>query len=404
MKLYFTYAGLKLIMLIIFQFKLYAIKAQEIFTQPSAKLITKFKFEQLTGGVILLKATLDNYTDSFNFILDTGSGGISLDSTTSAELKLKEIPTDKTIRGIAGIKQVNYTMNHKLNMPGLSVDSLDFHINNYDILSSVHGIRIDGVIGYSVLRRYIVYVNYDSMQLSFFTPGNYKYFRGGTLLHPTFNNLPIQGLTLKNNDRNIKHRFYLDTGGGLCVLLSKDFADDSCIFPKNRKLLPVITEGLGGKKQMQITTLRELKMGPYKFRKVPTYVFDDEYNVTSYPSLGGLIGAELLKRFNITLNYPKAEIHLMPNAHFNDPFDYSYTGMELFYEAGKILVGEIMENSPAAKAGLHTGDQIFSLDNNIAVSFQHIKTLLQSTDSRIKMIILRNGLPMELKMKIGSFD
>lgn len=395
---------LKSVILIILQLKLFTIKAQEIFTQSSAKLITKFGFEQLTGGVILLKATLDNHKDSLNFILDTGSGGISLDSTTSAEFKLKEIPTDRTIRGIAGIRQVNYTMNHKLNIPGLTIDSLDFHINNYDILSSVHGIRIDGVIGYSVLSRYIVNVNYDSLQLSFFSPGNYKYSRGGTLLHPTFNNLPIQGLALKDNNKNIKHRFYLDTGGGLCILLSKDFADDSTVFPINRKLLPVITEGLGGKKQMQITTLKELKIGPYKFRKVPTYVFDDEYNVTSYPTLAGLVGAEILKRFNITFNYPKAEIHLMPNSHFNDPFDYSYTGMELFYENGKILVGEIMENSPAAKAGLIPGDQVFSIDNSIANSFQHIKTLLQSVDSRIKMIILRNGMPIEIKMKISSIN
>ena len=49
---------------------------QEEFIQPS-QLLTKFKFSQLTGGVILMKARFDVFPDTLNFILDTGSGGIS---------------------------------------------------------------------------------------------------------------------------------------------------------------------------------------------------------------------------------------------------------------------------------------------------------------------------------------
>jgi hypothetical protein len=83
-----------------------------------------------------------------NFILDTGSGGISLDSTTASELKLTPIPSDKTIRGIAGIRLVSFVNNEKLTLGNLTIDSLDFHINNYEILTAVYGERIDGIIGY----------------------------------------------------------------------------------------------------------------------------------------------------------------------------------------------------------------------------------------------------------------
>ena len=34
-------------------------------------------------------------------------------------------------------------------MPGITVENLDFHINDYDILTSAYGMRIDGIIGYS---------------------------------------------------------------------------------------------------------------------------------------------------------------------------------------------------------------------------------------------------------------
>ena len=378
-------------------------QAQEIFSAPPAKLLSKFKFDQMTGGVILMRATLDGTTDSLNFILDTGSGGISLDSTTAADLNLKITPTNRTIRGIAGIRQVDYALHHTLRIPGIVADSLDFHINDYSLLTAVYGVRIDGIIGFSLLRRYIVHVDYDHSELLFYKPGNYKYTRGGTLLRPSFNNLPIQAATIKDNS-TVTHRFYFDTGGGLCLLLSEDFVKDSSLFGRNKKLMPTVAEGLGGKKQMVITTIKEFKLGPYKFKKVPTYVFDDEYNVTSYPSLGGLFGADLLRRFNLTLNYPRGEIYLMPNNHFRDPFDYAYTGMEIYYEAGKVVIGEVIKDSPADKAGLLVGDEIFAVDNMVGTTFQSIKSSLQAAGNRLSIIVLRNKKPFEIKIKVGRID
>jgi len=377
--------------------------SQEIFTAPPAKLLSKFRFEQLTGGVILLHATLDDMTDSLNFILDTGSGGISLDSTSAAEMNLKITPTDKTIRGIAGIRQVDYALHHTLNLPGLKADSLDFHINDYMLLTAVYGIRIDGIIGFSLLRRYIVKVDFDNAELMFYNPGTYKYPHGGTLLRPSFNNLPILPAIIKDNV-TVRHRFYFDTGGGLCLLLSEDFAKDSSIFSNNKKFYSTVAEGLGGRKQMRISTIKEMRLGPYKFKKVPTYIFDDEYNVTSYPTLGGLLGADLLRRFNLILNYPKAEIYILPNTHFRDQFDYAYTGMEIYYEAGKVVVGEVVKDSPADKAGLQVGDEIFAVDNLIGTTYQAIKNSLQAAGRKISIIVMRNKTPIELKMKVGRID
>src|ERR1700761_1977791 len=76
-----------------------SLRAQEEFIPPPAKLITSFPFTTFTGGVVLLRAMLDDYPDTLNFILDTGSGGISVDSATAARLKLPWVASDKTILG-----------------------------------------------------------------------------------------------------------------------------------------------------------------------------------------------------------------------------------------------------------------------------------------------------------------
>src|SRR6476646_9318328 len=101
---------------------------QEEFIEPASRFLTRVHFNQLTGGVILLQGQFGNFPDTMNFILDTGSGGITLDSTTAATLKLKPTPSDKTIRGIAGIRLVSFLNNEKLKLGSLTIDSLDFHI------------------------------------------------------------------------------------------------------------------------------------------------------------------------------------------------------------------------------------------------------------------------------------
>jgi hypothetical protein len=374
--------------------------AQEEFIQPS-RILTKFKFSQLTGGVILMKARFDVFPDTLNFILDTGSGGISLDSLTSQYFKLEGTPSDRTIRGIAGIRNVRFLNNRSLHMHGLSVDSLNFHINDYSILHAVYGERIDGIIGYSVLRRYIVKIDYDSLSIEFWTRGAFKYPRGGFLMRPIINTIPVTSARVKDA-KTVSARFLFDMGAGLNMMLSTDFLKDSSLLDKKRKMYTKEAEGLGGKIDMQMTVIKEIKLGPYRFRSVPIYVFEDTYNITSYPYLGGLIGNDLLRRFNTILNYDRRDIYLVPNTHFNDPFDYSYSGLELYYEEGRIIVGDVAKGSPAEAVGLIEGDVVVAVNKNFNQSLQAYKAAMQSAGERLKIIVQREGELKEFEFKVKN--
>lgn len=368
--------------------------AQEEFVPPPAKKIAIVPFTMLTGGIIIVHATLDNYKDTLNFVLDTGSGGISIDSTTSAYLGLITKMSDRTVRGIAGMKTVQFSYNHSLHLPGVTVNNLDFHINDYDILTSAYGMRIDGIIGYSFLRRYIVVIDYDQMVFEVHTPGIYKYPRGGFLLRPQFTTLPMQMVTVRDNT-TVTDKFYFDSGAGLCMLLNEDLVHDSSLLKPKRKKYLTEAEGLGGKKSMELTVVKEVRLGPYKFRNVPVYMFDDEYNITSYPVLGGLIGNDILRRFNVVLNYPEQQIYIRPNKHYLDSFDYSYTGLQMYLIDGVITITDIMDKSPAQEAGFIPGDIVIGVENNLSGNIQVYKTLLQNAGSKVKVIINRKG---ELKV------
>ena len=375
--------------------------AQEEFVQPPSKLITTIPFTQLTGGIIILHATLDNFKDSLNFVLDTGSGGISLDSSTCDYFKLKLVPSDRIVRGIAGMKYVSFANNHSLNLLGLTVNNLDFHVNNYEILSSAYGMPIDGIIGYSFFRRYLVFIDYDNQEIKVYAPGTYKYPKGGYLLKPQFSTLPMQVAGVRDN-KPIMGKFYLDTGAGLCLLMNDDFVNDSAVFRKKRKMYATQAEGLGGKTDVQLSVVRELKIGPYRFHNVPAYVFNDEYNVTNYPVLGGLIGNDILRRFNVLLNYPQQEIYIKPNKHFLDSFDYSYTGLGFYLINGAITVTDIIKDSPAEKAGFQFDDIIIGVEGNFTNNIQAYKVLMQNAKSRLRVLVMRKGHPVILYIKVKS--
>ncbi|MBL7761999.1 MAG: aspartyl protease family protein [Chitinophagaceae bacterium] len=375
--------------------------AQEEFIEPPAKLLTRFTFKQLYGGVVILRGTFSSFADSLNFVLDTGSGGISLDSSTAEYFKLVKVPSDKTIRGIAGMRQVSFIYNQQLHLPGLTVDSLNFHINDYEILTNVYGERIDGIIGYSVLNRYIVKLDYDSSIISFYSKGYMRYPKGGYLLRPLISTLPVQTARVRD-DASITSRFLFDMGAGLCLMLTNDFVKDSALMHKKRKYFVKEAEGLGGKVDMLTSVVREFRLGPYRFRNVPVYIFDDTYNVTSYPFLGGILGNDLLRRFNVILNYGRRDIYITPNSHFNDLFDYAYSGIELYSLDGLIVIGDVAKGSPAEKAGLIEGDIVVGINRTFDQNLSHYKSALQVAGERVKIVVRRFGELLDFEFKVKS--
>jgi len=376
-----------------------ALQAQEEFVPPQSEMLTRFSFYQLSGGILILQARVGDAKDTLHFVLDTGSGGISLDSVTASRLQFPILPSEKIIRGLNGMRTVSFVYGQTLHLPGLSVQKLDFHVNDYRLLSSVYGLKIDGIIGFSFLRRYIVKIDFDQDFIEVFSPGTYKYPKGGYLLKPNFSTLPLQQAYLHDN-RRIVGRFIFDTGAGLNMLLSEDFVADSSVFKKGRVFFPTQAEGLGGKKLMNLALLRELRIGGYKFKKVPVHVFSDDYNVTAYPQMGGLIGNDLMRRFNMIINYPEMSIHIKPNKHFNEDFDYSYTGLAFYLVNGEIQIEDVMQGSPAEKAGFQQGDIIFSVDKTISKDIKTYRNIFQNSLGRIPVMVIRNGTPMILVLDV----
>jgi predicted metalloprotease with PDZ domain len=102
------------------------------------------------------------------------------------------------------------------------------------------------------------------------------------------------------------------------------------------------------------------------------------------------------------LNYAKKEFYFLPNSHYQDRFDYAYSGVELYMIDGKIILGDVAAGSPAESVGLKEGDEVISINNILGQNLQLFKSALQAQGEKIRMIVNREGELMEFHFKIKS--
>jgi hypothetical protein len=235
------------------------ITAQENTAITQVRPIAIMPFTQISGGVILIKACINDKTDSLNFILDTGSGGVSLDSTTSITLGINSIESDTVISGIGGVQKVRYAFDETLHIGGVKMEHLAIHRYDYGLLSSVYGEKIDGVIGYPFFKRFIVQIDFEHNQLLVYHSGKFQYPQNGTLMHIQINPLPLQRVLVKDK-KSTEFDFFFDTGAGLPFLMSEQFIQENDILSSHKNSYVTQAEGLGGKKQMRLTVVKSIKM------------------------------------------------------------------------------------------------------------------------------------------------
>jgi hypothetical protein len=348
---------------------------------------------------MIVTAQMPPFPDTLQFIFDTGSSGISLDSSTAAYLGLQPVYSGYAIRGVGGIRKVPFVNGRSLQLGSIRADSLDFHVNDYSVLTSVYGVRIDGIIGYSLLSRYVIRIDQELQQMDWFAAGVNAYPRRGYRMKLEMDKLPSHAAYVQDL-RGEQSRFLIDLGAGLNLLFSRRYVQSSGLLDNTRKRWIKSGEGIGGRIEMELTTMRQLRIGPYRFRQVPINIFDDDFNVTNYPEWAGLIGNDLLRRFQVILNYPAKEMHLLPNRYFSDPFDYSYSGMELYLVANKIRVGYLAPGSPAATAGLELGDEVVAVNKNFSGILTEYKFQLQKAGERVRIIYRRDEKIGELEFRV----
>ena len=373
-----------------------------VFDNARKKSIT-IKFKS-SSNLIIIPVAINN-SDTLNFILDTGvSYPIITELPFVNKLNLNFLQPIK-VKGLGeGEEMTAYKSgNNTIKMEGLVAYNQEIHmvINENFQISHILGIPVHGLIGFNLFKDYVVRIDYAEHEITLIKPEYFTYKeRGKDIVLPlTFEqNKPFVKTSIvtdKNEDVPVK--LLVDTGASDALWLSTK-SDNRISLPENN-IETFLGRGLSGDLFGKKGRIGAIWVGPLVLYE-PIVAFPENEMVDQLmgnTDRNGTLGAEILRRFYVTMDYPNKRLILRPNSNLKDHFNYNMSGLEVTNPMPGFpifLVSEIRKNSPAYYAGIQENDQIIALNNtnHKALTLNDINLLFQSQeDRRIKMTILRNG-------------
>ncbi len=373
----------------------------------------KFK---TASNLIILPVTI-NGSDTLNFILNTGvRSPIITELPFVKKLNLNYMmPVE--IKGLEeGETLTAYRSgNNVIELDGMVARNQEVQMiidENFQI-SHMLGIPVHGLIGYNLFKDYIVRIDYENEKLVCYRPEHFKYRdrKNDIILPLQFEgNKPLIRTSIMTDTREeVPVKLLVDTGASDALWLSEN-SDERIKLPQIH-IETFLGRGLNGDLFGTKGRIDAIWVGPLVLSR-PIVAFPEDEMIRQLISLNdrnGTLGAEILRRFLVTIDYRNARLTLSPTSRVKEDFKYNMSGMEVINPMPGypiFTIANIRENSPAFLAGLKENDQIISINsaNHNSISLNDINLLLQSRENRkIKLKVLREGEEIKTSFELKNY-
>lgn len=405
---------------------------------------------QLINNLVVIPLKING--KKLSFILDSGaSKTILFNITKNDSLGLNDVEK-VSLQGLGKGKPVEALLskNNTISLKNITSSNETIYVvlkDNFD-LSAKMGITIHGILGYSLLRNFIVKINYKNKKIDFFNPKTYqpkKCKRCETFPIQFYRKKPfidaqVQLDTIDNELTKVK--LLIDSGGSDALWFFEGTKKQ--IKTPKRFFRDVLGEGLSGTIYGNRSRIPKIKLKSFEIES-PTASFLDSsatINARAFKDRNGSIGAGILKRFVVWFNYSNQQLTLKKKGSFKRGFNYNMSGLDIVYN-GKQLVKEkdvkkitnaynqqvntknsisfissysykfkssykikgVLENSPADSAGLQKGDVILRINNKSVHEFTLTDILMKMREKdgkKIKMLIERAGVKMKFEFRLAK--
>ncbi len=331
---------------------------------------------ELNGRHIILKGKVNG--QPLTFVLDTGDQYAIVDLDVAKRMNLNLNGEVRVGGAGAAISSGAFVNNATFTLDGFEGFSqpVKMALPLGRTLSPRAGRAFEGIIGEEFIKEFVVEVDYQARVLKLHDKDKFVYNGPGEsvpikLVHGH----PILDAEVTPAGRNapLKGKFVLDLGAGLALALYSPFvADNGLLGPDAKTIRSLGGAGAGGYTMGQIGRLTDLKMGSYTIKGPITLFSEDKAGAFATKSLAGNIGARVANKFRLFLDYGRSRIIFEPNSNFAAPYDYAQSGVSVIAEGSDyrtFRVRAVLENSPAAEAGLQKDDIITMVNDQPAAEF-----------------------------------
>jgi predicted aspartyl protease len=359
--------------------------------------VTEIPFE-LVGEYIMVPVTIQD--TRLSFVFDTGATSTVLDSTTAVTLKIAP-QNQTTAQGASGSSRYQLSRIASVNIHNLELKNLTaIHVSLLSLSQSL-GAKIDGIIGNDVLLNRVTEINYDTRMIRLLNSVDESSISSSRKIPFTFMNLiPIPAIDLSftlTNGKQFSEKFLVDTGAGLTMILNTPFIEQNDLYRQVGKTVASTSKDLTSKTVNQKVLFQHVQIDAYIFSEVPVTLSDAKRGVNSLPGLGGILGNEILKQFNMVLDYPNQAIYLKKNEMFGMPFYYPMAGFKLEAINDRLMVSEVNEKTAAAENGIAIGYELIQIDDYTGKDMQLIRKRL-NTPGEVRLVFKSQGQLLKVNL------
>ncbi len=306
----------------------------------------------------------------FNFILDTGVNPLIItDVSILDSINLTGLRTTK-LGGIGEGNDIEAYLSDQIQvrMGHVSINNMPTAILKTDLfnLSSYVGMHIYRLMGYHFFNSFTVRIKYPAKRMIYTLPEVKYKPKGEKIPIEIIGNKPYVHLFVSPEAaERIPVKMILDLGASHAISL-ESFHNQPFPLPK-KNIKANLGIGFAGLISGHIGRVNSVEVGRFRFDEVLTSFpeFEQAGAKTGVAGRNGNVGSNLVKRFDITLDYSKLAVYLKPNSYKNQPFEHDMSGMEVFIQEGNpvlYFIGRIEVDSPAESAGILMHDQLLSIN------------------------------------------
>ena len=234
-------------------------------------------------------------------------------------------------------------------------------------------------------------------------------------------------------------KLLIDTGSSDALWL---FEEDSLgMTPLNDKyFMDFLGKGLSGSVYGKRSKIKSFNLKSFELKNV-NVAFPDSTSISyarKHEERNGSVSGEILKRFNIIVDYNRARLTLKRNNKFKSPFRYNKSGITVEQDGIRIVkeeqntipyssnesresntvyvdfryryalkpafkIAELRTDSPAERAGLMIGDVILSINgkDTKTMKFQDLVEIFSEDDGKmIRLNVERNFIPFHVNFRL----
>lgn len=365
--------------------------------------IAKIPFE-LEDDLMYVKVKINDNLNENIFVFDTGATSDLLDTKVAKDLGL-EANFRQSATGAGGTRDYDIVLSQKLTLNNkITVENTHLVLSDLTRLRS-SGRNFVGIIGYSLLKDYITKIDYDNNEILLYDKIEHVNTTGYKAIPFKFgNSLPIPqfnvSITLRNGD-SFTDRVFFDSGAALTLLINTPFSKTNKLNEKVKKSLISKTENLHGESISEKIAIKSMNIGGFELSEMTVNVAHDKSGVSSYKNSLGILGGEVISKFNVILDYSTSIIYLKPNTNFSKPFEFPVSGILLRKIKGVITIHQVEKTSPAYKQGIRKGDQLIAVNNDNSENIQVYKNYLRKEHSTVSLTILNaEGQTKKVTLKL----